>query len=401
MNDFVTESVSGMEPATGTSLGLPAANILPLTATRKCPDHCVNSLGMNLGSMRLALLLSLVLQLSCGWFQPVQAAGQVVMRFVDNPHASSQVVRLGDLVEVLSGNSPSLEKMMDLPLGPAPRENAPQTWLSQDVLQHLELRGIHPASIRWSGATQCQLQRIASAGGKALDSMTPAFLKERAVTQAENLVSQAIGEYLTLHTGERTDWRIEVHVPNTRVPALQSRRHIVSIGGGKEPWEGDQEFVLQVKDRGTIIPVSVKARVALPPMIVATTRPMRRDEIITESAITYRPLPKRWAADESKYFTQFEQVLGKQLRRSLSTGLPISEGVIGEPVVISRGELIEVESVAGGVSVRTQGKSLGSGSVGELIEVEILGSRHRQHATVVGPLKVRIAAVAARGAAIR
>ena len=42
-------------------------------------------------------------------------------------------------------------------------------------------------------------------------------------------------------------------------------------------------------------------------------------------------------------------------------------------------------------------RSLASGAVGDLIDIATVPSKHRMLATVVGPLKVRVAAVSARG----
>ncbi|MGN6547008.1 MAG: flagellar basal body P-ring formation chaperone FlgA, partial [Aureliella sp.] len=99
----------------------------------------------------------------------------------------------------------------------------------------------------------------------------------------------------------------------------------------------------------------------------------------------------RMADDAGQYFTDFSEIVGKQLRRSVSTGLPIAQGYIGEPIVVSSGELVEIESVAGSISVKTAARALSGGAVGELINVEIISSRKRIAAMVVGPLQVRVA----------
>lgn len=328
---------------------------------------------------------------------PAYCTEQVVLRFVENPRTTEHVVRLGDLVEVLAGNSPSLEQIMQLPLGPAPRENNAQTWHSRDVLQHLELRGLQPTSMRWSGVTQVELQRIAEGPNAANATFEPAFVQSRTIELAEKLVAQAIAEFLELQTGERTDWRIAATVPAKLADVLRIRRNIVGIGGGHEPWLGEQEFVLQIKDRGRIVKVPIVAHIDLPPMVVVATRPLGREEIIKADMLELAPLPQRDGEDPAKFYADMEQLIGKQLKRSISTGLPISSAYVGAPMVIGRNEMVEVESVSGGVTVRTMARSLGSGAVGDLIDIETVPSKHRMLATIMGPLKVRVAAVSARG----
>lgn len=334
--------------------------------------------------------------MSCG-VHTSQATEQVVLRFVESPRTTEHVVRLRDLVEVLAGNSPSLEKVMQIPLGPSPRENGFQTWHSRDVLQHLELRGLQPTSLRWSGVTQVELQRIAAGPAPGHASIQPAFVQSRTIELAEQLVGQAIAEYLELKTGERTDWRIEAIVPPNLADVIRIRRNIVGIGGGEQPWLGEQEFVLQVKDRGQIVNVPIRATIDLPPMVVVARRPLRREEIISAELLELAPLPQRSGEDPAKFYSDMDELIGKQLKRSISTGLPISSEYIGSPTVIGRNEMVEVESVSGGVTVRTMARSLGSGAVGELIDIETISTKHRMLATIIGPLKVRVAAVSARG----
>ena len=109
--------------------------------------------------------------------------------------------------------------------------------------------------------------------------------------------------------------------------------------------------------------------------------------------LTFAPLPMN--EDESKFFSDIKMVIGKQLRRSLSSNQPVTDESLGDPVVVQRGQLVEVESVAGAVVVKTSGKSLNSGAVGELIDVELSENnkdRRKLKATVVGTGRVRIAA---------
>jgi flagella basal body P-ring formation protein FlgA len=332
---------------------------------------------------------------------PCLAGDQLVMRFVENPRTSENVVRLGDLVEVIDGHDERIEQILEFPLGPAPRENAVQVWHSSDILQHLDLRGVRSTTIRWSGNTQAKLQRLAAIEGSDHENFQPAFVQQRTIDMAENLVAQAISEYLNLRTGDRTDWRIRVQVPAKLADVIRIRRNILGIGGGTEPWLGQQKFVLQVKESDRVASVTIEAVVELPPMVVVARRPMRREEIITQEALDLAPLPNRGTDDPSQYFTDVDQLLGKQLKRAVSTGLPISSEYVGEPQVIGRNEMIEVESVSGPVVVRTMARSLGAGAIGDLIDIETIPSRRRMLATVVGPMRVRVAAVAARGAVER
>lgn len=345
-------------------------------------------------------------------FGSVLAAESICLRLREQPVVEGQVVRVGDLIEVVSGRCQQTDDLLQLPIAPTPREGSLQTWTRADVVQHLELRGLHATAVRWMGSDRTQLRR-----GKPIDMsattsnssnfskvsqtipgrpQSPAFIQERAVKQAEMLINQAITEYVTLKSGDRTDWRITLSVPPQFVPLMQVKTNIVSIGGGREPWEGPQEFVFEVKDRGALVSVPIKATLELPPMIVVSKRALRREEILTAEDLTYSPIPQRSTADSSDFLTDIDKVVGKQMRRSVATGQPIEAQFVGDAVVVTRGEMVEIESVSGDVVVTTSGRASESGAVGDLIGIELLPTRKRINASVVGPMKVRVTAVSAR-----
>jgi flagella basal body P-ring formation protein FlgA len=66
--------------------------------------------------------------------------------------------------------------------------------------------------------------------------------------------------------------------------------------------------------------------------------------------------------------------------------------LVGQPIVIHRNDLIEVESVAGAVVVKSSAKSLSAGAVGDLIDIE-MPNRKKIRATVVESGLARIVAV--------
>ena len=346
------------------------------------------------------------------FFGSVIASEPICLRLREQPVVERQVVHVGDLIEVVSGRCQQTDDLLQLPIAPTPREGSPQTWTRADVVQHLELRGLHTTAIRWLGSERTQLRRGKPIEGSTTSgdspnlsrvsqtipgrSRSPALIQERAVKQAEMLISQAITEYVTLKSGDLTAWRIILSVPPQFVSIMQVKTNIVSIDGGQEPWEGEQDFVFEVKDRGALVSIAIKATLHLPQMIVTSKRAMRREEIITAEDLTYSPIPQRSSTAPSDYFNDIEKLVGKQMRRSVATGQPIEAQSVGKAVVVTRGEMVEVESVSGNVVVTTTGRASESGAVGDLIGIELLPSRKRINASVTAPMKVRVSAVAAR-----
>ena len=321
---------------------------------------------------------------------------QLVLRFKVSPQVDSQVVRLGDLVEVVSWGSRAKEDVLELPLGPAPQGGAFQDWTAHDLKRNLEFRGIDATKVAWHGPETVRLMRkreveaTKKAAPKESKSLSPAFLSDRIISQAEENLIQATREYLWLESDERTPWKISLKVPAELANTLAQRRNILSLGGGQEPWTGRQRLVYLIKHRGEELELSMTVNVELPTTVVVANRAIRRGEVIDESCLAYAALPERMEEQADQFFDDMSSMVGKQMRRAMSTGVPIPRTSIGEPNVISSGEIIEIESVSGSVVVKSAAKALAGGAVGELINIELIPGRKRMAATVVGPMLVRI-----------
>jgi flagella basal body P-ring formation protein FlgA len=72
-----------------------------------------------------------------------------------------------------------------------------------------------------------------------------------------------------------------------------------------------------------------------------------------------------------------------EVRTTLRADQPISIGNIGSPILIHRGDLVELRVLSGGVTVKTNAKSLGDGSESDLVEIETMRPRKRLVARVV------------------
>ena len=57
--------------------------------------------------------------------------------------------------------------------------------------------------------------------------------------------------------------------------------------------------------------------------------------------LSYAALPERMEGQVDQYFDDMSDLVGKQMRRAMSTGVPIPRTSIGEPNVISSGEILE------------------------------------------------------------
>ena len=75
------------------------------------------------------------------------------------------------------------------------------------------------------------------------------------------------------------------------------------------------------------------------------------------------------------YFTQTESVLGMQLKRNLTVNAPFTPKLLRLPIVIQRGEQVTISAQASALKVKTNGVALGSGAVGEKIQIRNIKSQ--------------------------
>jgi flagella basal body P-ring formation protein FlgA len=277
-------------------------------------------------------------------------------------------------------------------------------WTATDLNRNLELRGIKKGLVVWQGPESVRLLRqrpVSAAASKPTSSesngMVPAFVSDRLLSQAEGNLVQATREYLWLQTNERTQWRIKLKLPVELASSLSQRKNILSLGGGQAPWTGRQVFVYLIKHEGEEHELEMHVDVDYPTEVVVASRTLRRDEVLDESCLTYAPIGERQENAVDGFFEDMSELIGKQVRQAVSTGLPIPRTAIGEAHVISSGEIVELESVSGGIVVKVAAKALSGGAVGDTINVEMTPGRRRLAATVVNAGLVRILNKAASG----
>jgi len=124
--------------------------------------------------------------------------------------------------------------------------------------------------------------------------------------------------------------------------------------------------------------------------IIVTARSLSRGELLAESDF------KRVKYDMSQlpagYIEDPTHAVGMELKRRLSTGVPLTTTMIRKPKIIKRGQQVSIVASAGGLEVRMSGKALANGAVGERIRVLNVKSKKKLEGTVTpsGDIKVDI-----------
>lgn len=92
-------------------------------------------------------------------------------------------------------------------------------------------------------------------------------------------------------------------------------------------------------------------------------------------------------SDETNDWTR---LIGKEVRRPIYVGRVVRSQDVGPITVIQRNDIVSVFYRVGGLGLRTEGRALDSGGVGELIKIMNLSTKTTVSAFVVGPQRTEV-----------
>jgi len=122
--------------------------------------------------------------------------------------------------------------------------------------------------------------------------------------------------------------------------------------------------------------------------IVVTARPLKRGELVSQADIAIRPVTdttRRIAAIRGgATFHQMSDVVGFEMTRAVGANQPLEARMLRRPLLVRRGDAIQVISRAAGVTVRTTARATQEGALGELVMLQSEENREKYLALVTG-----------------
>ena len=113
------------------------------------------------------------------------------------------------------------------------------------------------------------------------------------------------------------------------------------------------------------IPVKFEVKRFLDVVVVAVN--LNAGDIFTEQSIRLEKM------DAGKlgagYMTEPEKVIGLQLRHGMVPGTVVTERNLVRPILVQRGEIVQLRARIGEIEVAANGVTLAAGSAGDLIRV--------------------------------
>lgn len=135
----------------------------------------------------------------------------------------------------------------------------------------------------------------------------------------------------------------------------------------------------------TVLEAQTRVGVEVRREVLVASVPVRRGARLEASSVVRE---SRWLAPGSAPADP-KEAFGHELRRNLEPGDVVSARDLEPPIAVRRGDRVLVRAVRGTVVVRAQARALGTGRIGETIELESLtGDRRRFRGVVDGAGRV-------------
>ena len=337
---------------------------------------------------------------------------------------NSPIIRLGDVVRPIDPEMKGWERIRRATVGLVPLNGQPMMLDRTRLRNAIEGAEATPAAIDWFGPQKIRVEysprpneidstkraaqaRPSTEPPNGLDAFPSHIARASYQGAVTPHVSQTSGNHELLSQSQRarlTQWvknamirndpslfdEFELELADEQIDAEKLNRivGIQAIEMLREPAQGDCRIHLECRDRQGPMQAEVLLTLTAHPRVVTPRKSLAKGHRVQAQDLVFRPLPE--SELESSYVTDPDQIIGKEVRSSLRANRPIDADSLTSPVLVHRGDLLEVRVVGGDITVTTNAKALGDGSASDLIEVETMRPRKRVIARVVSPGIVEI-----------
>lgn len=122
--------------------------------------------------------------------------------------------------------------------------------------------------------------------------------------------------------------------------------------------------------------------------IVTTISPIAKGEVLTKAELEMREVDISQL--NGAYFTAMEEVIGMQAKRPIRADKTVIANYLSPPLLIKKGEQVQMTARSGGLVVKIAGVALMDGHKGQQISVRNNQSKRVVEARVSGPGQVAI-----------
>lgn len=154
-------------------------------------------------------------------------------------------------------------------------------------------------------------------------------------------------------------------------------------------YAGPTNVAMMVKINGQLFTkVSINLDVKRYQQVVVVKDEIRPTDLFSTANLRYERMDIGKAS--AGYFTDMNKVVGLSARRSLKSGMVITDSMVAKPVMIKRGAVVNIVARIGDMEVMAMGQAMQDGVEGQLIRVQNVSSNKFISAKVLDETTVQV-----------
>jgi flagella basal body P-ring formation protein FlgA len=335
-----------------------------------------NTPGATLRRMLLLLLAALVVAFGI-------AARADTVRLYDQVGVENAQVTLAQVAEL---HGPAAQALADVVLVTLDDGRSERTVTLADVEKAMQDAGVNRGLVSLRGFNACHITRLAEPPAPVLDRgqavvaniETPIDLD--AALTLRTVIEQQLTDMVGVPADELRISFSERDAKRMDVPAVGRAVEVEPIAPNTL---GRVPIVIRLYAGHTVADsFTVNAVIRRTLLAVVTTGPVSRGEVLTRAHVQVREC----VLDDSAVvaITDPSIVIGQEAASPMRAGEMLVARAVKSPVMVKRGELVDVRCFVGGLIVRTVGKAMENGSLDDRVLVRSESTGDTYYAVVTG-----------------
>jgi flagella basal body P-ring formation protein FlgA len=329
----------------------------------------------------------------CAWLGAAATARADVLRAWPNAVVVEDSIRVGDVCDLQGFDPDAYEQVRNLTVASAPRPGGSTVIRLDEIRATLARHGVNMASVIVKGASQCAVSRPQAAipppmaggnrpgpGAGAADAAASGWTLRQAVEAFFQNEVERIGATARVQFGRTSQPVLDLSGPEFEF--------VVQRRSGRTLGMVELDVIVQ-REGKTIQTVPMVVNVSFSKPVVVARRSINAQATVEAEDVQVVEMS----------FTQFSQagvsdparVVGQQAKRFIPAGEMIQLRELEPVPLVHRGQIVDVHTHVGGVSVVTACKAMQSGAYGGSVELRSgQGRGARLCGMVVGPGRVEV-----------
>lgn len=161
--------------------------------------------------------------------------------------------------------------------------------------------------------------------------------------------------------------------------------HALQVDTDASIWQG-QAYIMNGSKTEAVRPVAGRYDSVV--TVPVLTRQLRKGDVIEQADLEFKKIPERQLRKDS--ITDASRLLGNSPVRIISAGRPVRSAEISAPIMVKKGQTVEMLYTAPYMTIRTTGQALEDGSTGDLIRAQNATSQKAVSGRVVASGQIEV-----------